>query len=113
MVCTVSTKEEIRKAITQLTNGKAAGPDDIPAEALKVNIRISLEILHPLIVPTEWKKRYLIELPKRSQSLFTLLFTLMSIPGKVFNRVLLNRLKAAVDPYSIIIRLGSGITDLV
>ncbi|VDO48942.1 unnamed protein product [Schistosoma margrebowiei] len=31
------TKEEIRMAVIQIKNGKAAGPDNIPAEALKPN----------------------------------------------------------------------------
>ncbi|VDO84779.1 unnamed protein product [Schistosoma margrebowiei] len=31
------TKEEIRMAVRQTKNGKAAGPDNIPAEALKPN----------------------------------------------------------------------------
>ncbi|VDO65390.1 unnamed protein product [Schistosoma margrebowiei] len=31
------TKEEIRMAVRQIKNGKAAGPDNIPAEALKPN----------------------------------------------------------------------------
>ncbi|VDP48168.1 unnamed protein product [Schistosoma margrebowiei] len=33
------TKEEIRMAVRQIKNGKAAGPDNIPAEALKCNRR--------------------------------------------------------------------------
>ena len=81
ITCTVPTKEEIQKAIIQLKNGKAAGPDDISAEALKVYIDTSVEMLCPLFVmiweknkvPTEWKKGYLIKLPKmRSQSVFKL-----------------------------------------
>jgi len=40
-----------------------AGPDDIPAEALKVNIYSSVEILYPLLtkiwekeeVPSDWR----------------------------------------------------------
>ena len=35
--CNKPTREEIRKAIQQLKNGKSAGPDNIPAEALKAN----------------------------------------------------------------------------
>jgi len=35
--CGKPTREEIRKAIKQLKNGKAAGTDEIPAEALKVH----------------------------------------------------------------------------
>ena len=33
--CSTPTKEEVRRAILTLHNGKAAGPDGIPAEALK------------------------------------------------------------------------------
>ena len=33
--------------------------------------------------------------------------TLMSIPGEVFKRVLLNRLKDAVDPQTVTIKPGS------
>ena len=46
--CSAPTKEEIQNAITQLRNGKAAGPDNIPAEALKVDIRTKVELLYPL-----------------------------------------------------------------
>ena len=71
IICTEPTKEEIRKAIIQLKNGKAAGPDDIPSEILKVDINTSVEMLYPLFliiwekneVPTGWKKGYLIKLP--------------------------------------------------
>ena len=43
------TKEEIKKAIMSLRNGRAAGPDTIPSEALKLDIRTSIEVLriHP------------------------------------------------------------------
>ena len=34
----LQSKEEIKKAIRTLKNGKAAGPDGIPAEALKADI---------------------------------------------------------------------------
>ena len=36
--CEKPTREEIRKAVKLLKNGKAAGPDDIPAEALKADL---------------------------------------------------------------------------
>jgi len=71
--CSAPTKEEIQNAIKQLRNGKAAGPDNIPAEVLKVEIRTNVELLYPLFnkiweeerVPTEWKEGYLIKLPKK------------------------------------------------
>ena len=60
-------------AIKQLRNGKAVGPDNIPAEALKVDIMTNVELLYPLFnniweekqVPTEWKEGYLIKLTKK------------------------------------------------
>ncbi|XP_078357262.1 uncharacterized protein LOC144642146 [Oculina patagonica] len=54
-------KAEIVRAVKQLKNGKAAGPDGIPPEALKINPNNTAEMLHPLFlkiweaekVPTE------------------------------------------------------------
>ena len=103
------TKEETQNAIKQLRNGKAAGPDNIPAEALKVDIRTNVELLYPLFikiwieerVPTEWKEGYLINLLKKGDLISCSNYrsiTLLSIPGKVINRVLLNRMKDAIDP---------------
>ena len=107
--CNTLTKEEIQNAIKQLRNGKAAGHDNIPAEALKADIRTNVELLYPLFkkiwdeeqVPTEWKEGYLIKLPKKGDLSSCSNYrgiTLLSIPGKVFNRVLLNRIKDAIDP---------------
>lgn len=67
--CDKPTKQEIRKAIQTLKNGKAAGPDSIPAEALKVDIiNTSTEILYRLFkniweekeIPKGWKEGLLI-----------------------------------------------------
>ena len=107
--CNSPTKEEISRAIKQLRNGKAAGPDCIPAEALKADLETSVEMLHPLFmkiweqeqVPSDWKEGYLIKIPKKGDLSSCSNYrgiTLLSIPGKVFNRVLLNRMKNAVDP---------------
>ena len=107
--CNTPTKEEIRMAIKQLRNGKASGPDGIPAEALKTDVETSVEMLYPLFmkiweegqVPSEWKEGYLIKIPKKGDLSSCSNYrgiTLLSIPSKVFNRVLLNRIKNAVDP---------------
>ena len=99
----------LRKAIFQLKNGKSAGPDGIPAEALKANITVSVDMLHPLFqkiwkeedIPAEWKEGYLIKLPKKGDLSNCSNYrgiTLLSIPGKVFYRILLNRMKDVVDP---------------
>lgn len=52
------------------------GPDNIPTEALKVDIRTNVELLYPLFnkiwekepIPTELKESYLIKLPKKVTS---------------------------------------------
>ncbi|CAH8612386.1 unnamed protein product [Schistosoma rodhaini] len=101
------TIEEISMAIRQVKSGKAAGPDNIPAEALKANVTATAKILHILFskiwdeeqVPTNWKKGLLIKIPKKgdlSKCDNYRGITLLSIPGKV-NRVLLNRMKDSVD----------------
>lgn len=110
IVCDVPSKEDIHKAIKQLRNGKSTGPDNIPAEALKADVDTSVEMLYPLCrdiwekeeVPSEWKEGYLIKLPKKGDLMFCSNnrgITLLSTTGKTFNKVLLNRLKDAVDPH--------------
>ena len=56
-----------------LRNGKAAGPDEIPAEAIKANMETATNMLHSLFskiwekeeVPAQWKEGIVIELPKK------------------------------------------------
>jgi hypothetical protein len=105
--CDKPTKEEIWKAITLMKNGKAAGPDDIPVEALKVDLKTSVEMLYPLFerirgeedIPTNWKEGHLSKLPKKGDlETATVTGISPSVPGKVFNRVLLERMKNTVDP---------------
>ncbi|VDP58725.1 unnamed protein product [Schistosoma curassoni] len=100
--------EEVSMAIRQIKSGKAAGPDNIPADALKVDVAATARILHILFnkirdeeqVPTNWKERLLVKIPRKGD--FSNCdnyrgITLLSIPGQVFNRVLLNRMKDSVD----------------
>ena len=107
--CDPPTKKEIYQAIEQSKSGKSAGPDSIPAEVLKTDIETSVELLYPLFkkiweeeqVPSEWKKGYIIKLPKKGDLNSCSNYrgiTLLSIPGKVFSRALLNRSKDAVNP---------------
>lgn len=106
--CSKPSKDEIRKAISLLRNGKAAGPDNVPAEAIKASINTSTDALHTLFskiweeeeIPPDWKEGYLTKIPKKGdlsncQNYRGIM--LLSVPGKVFNRVLLERIKAAVD----------------
>ena len=56
-----------------LRNGKAAGPDRIPAEAIKADIEITTNVLHSLFskiwekeeVPAQWREAIMIKLPKK------------------------------------------------
>nr|KAG5693522.1 hypothetical protein BaRGS_006224 [Batillaria attramentaria] len=102
------TKTEIIKAIKSLKSGKAAGPDGIPPEALKADIQTSTDMLHPLLrkiwesesVPQDWKKGHLVKLPKKgdlSSCSNWRGIMLLSIPGKVLTRIILERLKTALD----------------
>ena len=43
-----ATTNKILKAIKRLKNGKAAGPDGIPAETLKADVETTAEMLLPL-----------------------------------------------------------------
>nr|KAG5698609.1 hypothetical protein BaRGS_027120 [Batillaria attramentaria] len=104
----VNRQTEIIKAIKSLKSGKAAGPDGIPPEALKADIQTSTDMLHPLLrkiwesesVPQDWKKGHLVKLPKKgdlSSCSNWRGIMLLSIPGKVLTRIILERLKTALD----------------
>ena len=91
-----------------IQNGRAAGHDGIPAEALKGDVTISVEMLYSLYekiwekeeIPAEWKEGYLIKIPKKGDLSRCENFrgiTLLSVPGKVLNRIILERMKGEVD----------------
>ena len=106
--CRPPTKEEIMKAIKKLKNGKAAGPDEIPSEALKADAEATAEMLLPLFrkiweeeeIPHDWKEGHIIKIPKKGDLSKCDIYrgiTLLSTPGKIFNRIILDRMKYAVD----------------
>ncbi|XP_052238344.1 uncharacterized protein LOC127849637 [Dreissena polymorpha] len=108
----VRVEEEISSAIKQLKYGNTAGLDSIPAEALKADVVTSVELLHPLFskiweeeeIPIEWKEVYLIKLPKKGDLSSCSNYrgiTLLSIPGKVNNRILLNRIKDLMGTFKV------------
>ncbi|RTG82230.1 uncharacterized protein DC041_0010142 [Schistosoma bovis] len=89
------TTEEIRMAIRQI-------------KPLRSNIKVTTNMLRLLFkkiweeeqVSMDWKEGHLVKIPKKgdlSKCENYRGITLLSIPGKVFNRVLLNRMKDAVD----------------
>ena len=106
--CEPPTKEEIVKAVKQLNSGKAAGPDFIPPEALKADANTTADILHQLFVkiwnegqfPTDWNEGHVVKLPKKGDLSNCNNYrgiTLLSIPAKVFNRIILERIKRTTD----------------
>ena len=102
-------KAEIKKAIMTLRSGKAAGPDEIPAEAIKADLETAVNMLYSFFskiwekeeVAAQWKEGIIIKLQKKGDlgdcSNYRGIM-LLSTPGKVPNRVLLKRMKEAVDP---------------
>jgi len=102
------TKAEIRKALGSLKNGKAAGIDNIPPEALKEGGSVLVDQLHHLLnqiwtdeeIPAEWKEGLIVKLPKKgdlSQCSKWRGITLLSIPSKVLTRIMLERMKEPID----------------
>ncbi|VDP83139.1 unnamed protein product, partial [Schistosoma curassoni] len=67
------TKDEIRIAVRQIKNGKAAGLDNIPAEAVKSDIEVTTNMLYLLLkkiwaeeqVPMDWKEGHFVKIPKK------------------------------------------------
>ena len=107
--CDKPTKEEISRAIKDQKNYKATGLDDIPTEALTTDIDASVELLYPLFieiwekeVSSDWREGYLIKLPKKGNLSNCSNYrgiTLLSVRGKVFNRVILEIMKGEIDPW--------------
>ena len=70
--CDKPSKAEIKKAIMTLRSGKAAGPDETPAEAIKSDLETAVNMLYSLFskirekeeVPAQWKEGIIIKLPK-------------------------------------------------
>jgi hypothetical protein len=101
-------KREIVNVIKAMKNGKAAGADNIPAEVLKTDPYISADILLPLfqdiwqkeVFPKEWKEGIIIKVPKKgdlSQFKNWQGITLLAVISKIFNKVILERIKYSLE----------------
>ena len=74
--CEKPSKEEIVKAIKNLKSGKAAGPDNIPPEALKVDPHTTAGLLFELFgkiwqeeeMPAGYNESHIIKLPKKGDT---------------------------------------------
>ena len=103
--------EEIRAAVRQLRGGRAAGICGIQAELLKAGGEAALLALHSVfsvvwrtgIIPADWKRGLIVPLWKgkgdRQDCSNYRGVTLLSVPGKVFARVILNRVRGCLLKY--------------
>lgn len=92
------------KTQSQLKNGKSTEPDNIPAGTLKADLDSLVSILYPLFqkmweeetIQEGWKEGYLIKLPKKGNLSNCNNYRgirLLNVPGKIFNRIILSRIK--------------------
>ena len=104
------THEEVAESIAAMKTNKAAALDcAITAEALQGGGDCMIDMIHKfcmevystLIPPHQWVTNVIIPLPKKGDlSLMTNYrgISLMSIAAKVYNKILLNRIRPHVDP---------------
>ena len=77
--CNKPSKTEIKKVIMTLRSGKAAGPDEIPAEAIKADIETAVNMIYSLFskiwekeeVPAQWEEEFINKLPEKKETLGT------------------------------------------
>ena len=100
------TMEELSKALRNIKNGKSCGLDNIPAEVWKLeNFNdVLLQICNSVYDgnPIEkWRQGCLLPFPKKGDLGQTTNYrgiTLTSIAAKIYNSMLLNRLRPYIDP---------------
>jgi hypothetical protein len=100
--------EEVEKAVKQMRRNKAPGICKITAEMLQNTGTCTTTWLHRVIttvwkmekVPADWRKAIIIPIHKkgdRQECGNSRGISLLSVPGKVFARVILNRIAERVD----------------
>ena len=90
-------KDKIQKALTSMKDGKAAGPDELLAEALKALDEQNIEIITPFcniiynsgMISTEMKHSVFITLPKKPEVMNCTEFRTISLMSHV-TKLLLN-----------------------
>jgi len=97
-------KSALQCVVSRITNNKASGPDDIPAEVLKFSLHALLHRLHRFIscawnsqqLPQQWKDANIITIYKRKRDRAecgnSRGISLLSAAGKLLARVMLRRL---------------------
>jgi hypothetical protein len=102
------TRADIKIALKQMKSGKAPGLDNITPEVLSIDVETSTDLLYPMFVkiwieeklPTDWKKGMIVKLPKKGDTTDCNNLrgiTLLSVPSKVFSRIILNRIKDSTE----------------
>ena len=92
-----------------LRNGKVARLDGIPAEAIKADNETTTSVLHSLFgkiwekeeVLAQWREGIVVKLPKKGDLRDCNNYRgimLLSVPSKVLNRIILERVREAVNP---------------
>ena len=88
--------------------GKATGIDAIHAEMLKIDLQTFVGVLFPFFIqvwereeiPEDWRNGLIVKIPNKGDISVcdnSRGITLLSIPSEVFCRVILNRIRMAVD----------------
>ena len=102
----IPTMDEMSRAIAGLRNGKAPGGDGIPAEVWKRGGDNMFSRLYQLIanawevgsVPQAWKDASIVTIYKKLVCGNSRGISLISIAGKIFAKILLNRLSTHITP---------------
>ena len=120
------TQEEVKKAINELKNGKAAGKDGIPAELLKAGSDRLYYAIHQTILriwadeqmPNDWLEGLICPIYKKGHRLDCSNYrgiTLLNSAYKVLSRILFSRLRplteSFVGEYQAGFRQGRSTTD--
>ncbi|KAK6032379.1 reverse transcriptase [Ostertagia ostertagi] len=96
--------EEVRAAVMSLKNRKAAGVDNVTAEAIKAGGEVLVQRLHRLmcrvwqteVVPTTWKRSIIVPIHKKGDITECKNYrgiSLLSVVGKVFTKIINARLQ--------------------
>ncbi|MCW4282673.1 MAG: reverse transcriptase family protein [Candidatus Thiodiazotropha taylori] len=110
---------EVQKAVKQLKNGASAGPDMFLNEFFKNGSVIMFNYLHDLFnrtfdlgyFPKQWSEGYIIPIYKKGNANEPSNYrgiTLLSALGKLFTRILNNRLNEWAETYAIYMEAQAG-----
>ena len=106
----ITSKEEIRKAISLQKNNKAPGSNLITAEELKAGGESIVNTLHLIFIiivseentPLHFSKMLVTPLFKKGDKYLPENYraiSLLSIPGKMLNKILLNKIREKTEEY--------------